>query len=93
MGLGIPTVMSPVGVNTEIASGGVALLASTPEEWHEVLGRLIDDVELPEPVRGEVLVNDVTLRAGDAAAVTGEDQITVSGVGAEASEVLLFDLA
>jgi redox-sensitive bicupin YhaK (pirin superfamily) len=44
-------------------------------------------------VRGEVLVNDATLGAGDAAAVTGEEQITVSGAGAEASEVLLFDLA
>lgn len=46
MALGIPTVMSPVGVNREIAAGDSALLASTHHEWREVLLRLIDDVAL-----------------------------------------------
>jgi glycosyltransferase involved in cell wall biosynthesis len=46
MGLGIPTVMSPVGVNTAIADGGAALLASTPEEWKAALLRLLDDPAL-----------------------------------------------
>jgi glycosyltransferase involved in cell wall biosynthesis len=43
MALGIPTVMSPVGVNTDIAEGGAALLASTEEQWTAVLGQLIAD--------------------------------------------------
>jgi glycosyltransferase involved in cell wall biosynthesis len=46
MALGIPTVMSPVGVNVEIADGGAALLASSKEEWRGSLERLVDDVEL-----------------------------------------------
>jgi glycosyltransferase involved in cell wall biosynthesis len=43
MALGIPTVMSPVGVNTDIAQGGAAALASTPEDWVRVLRELIHD--------------------------------------------------
>ena len=42
MALGIPTVMSPVGVNRTIASGGAALLAGDLDEWREVLERLIE---------------------------------------------------
>jgi hypothetical protein len=30
---------------------------------------------------------------GDAAAVTGEEKLALTGVGAEPSEILLFDLA
>lgn len=48
MGLGIPTLLSPVGVNTEIAEGGAALLASTEEEWHSALERLITDARARE---------------------------------------------
>ncbi len=43
-------------------------------------------------VRGEVSVNGKTLNAGDAAAVSDEKALTVTGVNPDASEVLLFDL-
>jgi redox-sensitive bicupin YhaK (pirin superfamily) len=43
-------------------------------------------------VRGEVSLNGVTLRRGDAAAVTGDELLTVTGAGSETSEVLLFDV-
>jgi glycosyltransferase involved in cell wall biosynthesis len=46
MALEIPTVMSPVGVNVDIASGGAALLATSPEEWRDALDRLLDDATL-----------------------------------------------
>jgi glycosyltransferase involved in cell wall biosynthesis len=46
MALGIPTVVSPVGVNQEIARDGAALVASTDAEWHEALRRLVDDPDL-----------------------------------------------
>lgn len=50
MGLGIPTVMSPVGVNREIADGGAALLAASEDEWHAALVRLIEDPGLRDEV-------------------------------------------
>jgi glycosyltransferase involved in cell wall biosynthesis len=43
MSLGIPTVMSPVGVNERIATGDAALLADEPAEWRRSLERLIED--------------------------------------------------
>jgi quercetin 2,3-dioxygenase len=43
-------------------------------------------------VRGEVTVNGKTLNSGDAAAVSDEKALTVTGINPEASEVLLFDL-
>jgi glycosyltransferase involved in cell wall biosynthesis len=43
MALGIPTVMSPVGVNVEIAEGGAAELASASDDWEIKLERLILD--------------------------------------------------
>ena len=46
MALGIPTVMSPVGVNTEIARDHAALLASTDYEWRAALRKLIADPAL-----------------------------------------------
>ncbi len=47
MGLGIPTVMSPVGVNTEIIAHGInGFLASTKEEWIDCLSQLIESTEL-----------------------------------------------
>ena len=43
----IATVMSPVGVNSEIIQHGEnGMLASTEEEWLEVLSTLIEDAEL-----------------------------------------------
>lgn len=47
MSLGIPTIMSPVGVNTEIITDGKnGFLAETPDEWIEKLSQLILSSEL-----------------------------------------------
>ena len=47
MALGIATVMSPVGVNTDIIEHGVnGFLASTDSEWIDCLSQLIESVEL-----------------------------------------------
>ena len=47
MALEIPTVMSPVGVNTEIIRDGEnGFLASQVEEWVEKISRLIESEEL-----------------------------------------------
>lgn len=47
MSLGIPTVMSPVGVNPEVADfGNAAWLAATDEEWYNALSQLIENPAL-----------------------------------------------
>jgi glycosyltransferase involved in cell wall biosynthesis len=47
MALGIPAVVSPVGVNSEIVKHEAnGLLASSPGEWETALGRLLGDAEL-----------------------------------------------
>jgi glycosyltransferase involved in cell wall biosynthesis len=47
MALGIPTIMSPVGVNASIINDGVnGFLASTSEEWVEKLKLLIEGPEM-----------------------------------------------
>jgi len=47
MALGIPTVCSPVGVNTEIIRDGEnGFIAGSEDEWLEKLGRLVHSVEL-----------------------------------------------
>lgn len=47
MALGIPPVVSPVGVNSEIVQDGVnGFLASTPEEWKAKLTLLLRDPDL-----------------------------------------------
>lgn len=47
MALGIATIMSPVGVNSEIIRDGEnGMLASSTEEWVEKLSLLIEDAEL-----------------------------------------------
>jgi glycosyltransferase involved in cell wall biosynthesis len=47
MALEIPTIMSPVGVNTEILQNGVnGFLASTTEQWVEKISLLIEDDKL-----------------------------------------------
>lgn len=49
MGLGIPAVCSPVGVNAEIITHEKnGLLAKSPEEWTRALGRLVADSEFRE---------------------------------------------
>jgi quercetin 2,3-dioxygenase len=44
-------------------------------------------------VRGGVAVNGVELHTGDAAAVSAEEKLALTGVDSEPSEILLFDLA
>jgi len=44
-------------------------------------------------VRGAVTVNGVQLQEGDAAAVTGENELRLAGTGPESNELLLFDVA
>jgi len=47
MALGIPTVCSPVGVNTDIIQDGEnGFIAGTEDEWVEKLSRLLRSVEL-----------------------------------------------
>ena len=47
MSLEVPTIMSAVGVNTEIITDGInGYLADSDEEWIEKLSRLIDSYEL-----------------------------------------------
>jgi glycosyltransferase involved in cell wall biosynthesis len=47
MALGIPTICSPVGVNSEIVQDGVnGFLASTEDEWVEKLTALLRSAEL-----------------------------------------------
>jgi glycosyltransferase involved in cell wall biosynthesis len=51
MALEIPTIMSPVGVNSEIIQDGInGFLASGEEEWIEKLSRLIESKELREKI-------------------------------------------
>lgn len=51
MALGIPTIMSPVGVNTEIIQNGEnGMLASTTEEWISCLEQLIENAELRKKI-------------------------------------------
>src|SRR5262249_17735773 len=50
MALGIPTVLSPVGVKREIARDGAAILADGEVEWLQSLRRLIDDPALRSSV-------------------------------------------
>ena len=47
MGLGIPTVCSPVGINSEIIEDGVnGLLADSTDEWIEKLTQLLRSADL-----------------------------------------------
>jgi glycosyltransferase involved in cell wall biosynthesis len=51
MALGIPSMMSPVGVNTEIIIQGInGFLPATEEEWVDVLSRLIESKGLRERI-------------------------------------------
>lgn len=67
MALGIPAVISPVGVNCEIATGGAAVLASTQDEWLAALRALIADAEL-------------RLRVGAAGRARVEERYSVAAV-------------
>ena len=66
MALGIPPIMSPVGVNSEIVQDGAnGFLAGGVEEWVEKLSRLIDDADLRR-------------RMGQAARSTVEERYSVN---------------
>jgi glycosyltransferase involved in cell wall biosynthesis len=48
---GVPTVCSPVGQCVDLIRDGVnGFLASSPQEWEQTLGRLIDDGDLRERI-------------------------------------------
>ncbi len=65
MALGIPTIMSPVGVNAVIIHDGEnGFLASDTEEWVAKLSRLIDDSALRQ-------------RVGSAGKITVENEFSV----------------
>ena len=47
MALEFPAVAAPVGVNPKIINHGInGFLCNTPEEWNNILRRLIDDADL-----------------------------------------------
>ena len=51
MALGVPAVVSPVGVNTQIVEHGhTGLLAQRPEDWVEQLDRLLGDRQMRERI-------------------------------------------
>jgi glycosyltransferase involved in cell wall biosynthesis len=57
MALGIPTIMSPVGVNTEIIRDGEnGMLATTTEEWISKLENLIESVELRNSIGEQAIL-------------------------------------
>jgi redox-sensitive bicupin YhaK (pirin superfamily) len=74
------------------------------QDAHLFVAELAKGVEIPysldskrsawvHVVRGGVAVNGTELRTGDAAAVSGEEKLALTGVDSEPSEILLFDLA
>ncbi len=67
MALAIPSILSPVGVNTEIIADGInGYLASTTEEWVDKLSRLIESPELRKTIgtKGrETVVNSYSVEA------------------------------
>jgi len=67
MALGIPTIMSPVGVNSEIIIDNInGFLADSDEEWIEKLSLLIDSFELRQ-------------KLGNAGCKTVEEKFSVHG--------------
>ena len=74
------------------------------QDAHMFVAELAKGVEIPyslgskraawvHVVRGDVAVNGIKLHTGDAAAVSGEEKLSLIGVNSEPSEILLFDLA
>lgn len=61
MALGIPTLMSPVGVNKDIIQNGVnGFLPSSEEEWVNYLSQLVEDKELRHKIgeKGKETLNE-----------------------------------
>ncbi len=67
MSLGIPAVVSPVGVNTKIVEDNVnGFICSTPEEWKSRLEQLLGDRSLRERLgksAREKIINSYSVRA------------------------------
>jgi redox-sensitive bicupin YhaK (pirin superfamily) len=74
------------------------------QDAHMFVAELAKKVEIPyslgskraawvHVVRGRVAVNGIELNTGDAAAVSAEEKLALTGVDSEPSEILLFDLA
>jgi hypothetical protein len=74
------------------------------QDAHMFVAELAKGVEVPyslaskraawvHVVRGGVVVNGVELHSGDAAAVSGEEKLALTGIDSDPSEILLFDLA
>jgi len=83
------------------AGNGAALINQDAQVFVAELGK---GVEIPydlgsnraawvHVVRGEVAVNGVPVRTGDAAAIKDESRLLLTGSDVEGSEILLFDLA
>ena len=83
--------------------GGENGAARINQDAQVFVAELAKDIEIPyslgshrsawvHVVRGEVAVNGIALRTGDAAAISGEERLSLTGVNAESSEILLFDL-
>jgi quercetin 2,3-dioxygenase len=77
--------------------------AKINQDAHVFVADLAKDAEIPysldsqraawvHVVRGEVVLNGNTLHTGDAAAISGEEHLAITGAHAESSEILLFDL-
>jgi len=57
MSLGIPAVMSPVGVNNTIINDGInGYLANNNAEWVDIISKLIESKELREKIGKEGIV-------------------------------------
>jgi redox-sensitive bicupin YhaK (pirin superfamily) len=78
--------------------------ARITQDAHMFVAELAKGVEIPyslgskraawvHVVRGVVALNGTELHTGDAAAVSGEEKLALTGIGSEPSELLLFDLA
>jgi redox-sensitive bicupin YhaK (pirin superfamily) len=74
------------------------------QDAHMFVAELAKGVEIPyslgskraawvHAVRGGISVNGIEVHTGDAAAVTGQEKLTLTGLDSEPSEILLFDLA
>jgi glycosyltransferase involved in cell wall biosynthesis len=81
MSMGIPFVMSPVGICATIGEpGGSHLLASTDAEWYEALDRLLSDLKLRNEMgargRQHVLQNYSVARNAESIAQALRDAMT-----------------
>jgi glycosyltransferase involved in cell wall biosynthesis len=81
MALGIPALMSPVGVNTEIVQAGInGFLPATEDEWVADLSTLIENSELRNKI-GEAgkqtVANKYSVKTWERQYLQYFDQVTV----------------